>query len=121
MEARTLFSLPDGTPLQPTAEQLVPHWGRLLYRGQDLIDAYLAFEPSGGEAGQEVFLGYQSEEDLFYVGFEGACVGVIALDADGRVTEHETIWSEREALFYGPHGLFEEVAGIPGMIVLRKD
>lgn len=119
----SLFSLANGVPLEPTPETLQRYWGQLHYRGYDLIDSYTDYLPyqGGREAGQECYLGYHPEEDLFYVGFEGACLAVVSIDDKGRLTEYEVMWSDEDELFYQRGGMFETAADIPGLIDLRLD
>lgn len=115
-----LFSLPDRTPVEVRQEDLERHWGQLRYRGHDLIDAYLRYVPTEGtEDGQECFLGYHPYTDLFYVGFDGSCLGTISIGDDGSITEHDCIPGD-SFYFYGRNGLYdEEIQTFPELIQLR--
>lgn len=112
-----LFSLPDGTPV--AVDDLQEHWGSLRYRGNDLIDTYLRYDPPGVDEGQEVYLGYVPESDAFIVGYDGdpsaACL--IVIGDDGSVLTLDA-WHDDD-LFY--RGLYEEMHHDFDLVDLRLD
>jgi len=105
---RDMFN-PGQAPLEitepgVTEAQISDAWPNVLYRGQDVMDlmyddrtmdlAQLALENISGDdfEGQEAYLGWDSDSDVFVMGFDvwedwGMTAGIVTLDPRGRVID----------------------------------
>lgn len=103
---RDMFN-PGQSPLEitnpgVTEAQINDYWPNVLYRGQDVMDlmyddrtmdiAEDAISQKLGEPfeGQEAYLGYVPDKDVFVMGFDvwgrsGMVAGIVTLDPRGRV------------------------------------
>jgi len=103
---RDVFN-PGQTPLEitepgVTEAQVSDHWPNVLYRGQDVMDlmyddttismAEDALSRDGDFDGQEAYLGWDPDQDVFVMGFDiwddaGMMAGIVTLDPRGRVID----------------------------------
>ena len=105
---RDMFN-PGQAPLEitepgVTEAQISDAWPNVLYRGQDVMDlmyddrtmaaAEDALAPDGYFEGQEAYLGWVPDQDVFIMGFDvwddaGMMAGIVTLDPRGRVIKSD--------------------------------